>query len=185
MLLLQNNVDSHQRPHTSEYGSSDTCDELRTFSDDTSDNYPSQGAKCISLSLSENRMSNSLATLFKNLCTHDDIGNLREMNEPPPPGLEDYPKHLVPLPTSKFRPSRSDDCSPKIGEFIARAMCRQKLHDDVLREWKSLFVDASLQQFLIAWRASKKPSEPDANEVQKCYLSFLNFSYKINNWVSV
>ncbi|XP_062163830.1 histone-lysine N-methyltransferase ATXR7 isoform X2 [Alnus glutinosa] len=165
--LNENTVDSLiQCLDTSEYGSSDMCDELRTGGTETSDNYLSKAAKPINQSLSENRMSNLLEKVFKDLCTHlDDIVDHEDIDEPPTPGFEDNPKTLVPLHVCKFRPSRSDECIPKIGAYVAMAVCRQKLHDDVLREWKSLFIDASLHQCLISWHASKKkPCEPDGNE---------------------
>lgn len=173
--MLQNTVDSLiQCLDTDEYGSSDMCDELRTSGTETSDNYLSQAAKPINQSLSENCMSNLLEKVFKDLCTHfDDIVDHEDIDEPPTPGFEDNPKNLVPLHICKFRPSRSDECIPKIGEYVAMAMCRQKLHHDVLREWKSLFIDASLKQCLISWHASKNSCEPDGNEVTLINLSFL------------
>jgi hypothetical protein len=178
--LLQNTVDSLiQCRGTSEYGSPDICDEFRTGGTETSDNYLSQAAKPINQSLSENCMSNLLEKVFKDLCTDlDDIVDHEDIDEPPTPGFEDNPKTLVPSHTCKFQPSRSDECIPKIGEYVAMAMCRQKLHDDVLREWKSSFIDASLHQCLISWHASKNPYEPDGNEVTLINLSFFyKFSY--------
>ncbi|XP_050268082.1 histone-lysine N-methyltransferase ATXR7 isoform X1 [Quercus robur] len=139
-------------------------DELRTGANKTSDDYPSQAAKPISQSLSENGVSNLLANAFKNICTNDDMGENEEINEPLPPGFEDNPKTIFPLHISKFRPSRSDECIPKIGEYVAMAMCRQKLHDDVLREWKYFFMDAFLHQFLVSWFTPKKPRQPDGIE---------------------
>ncbi|KAL4650567.1 hypothetical protein ACB092_01G096400 [Castanea dentata] len=139
-------------------------DELRTGANKTSDDYLSQAAKPISQSLSDNGVSNLLASAFKDICTNEDMGENEEINEPLPPGFEDNTKTVVPLHISKFRPSRSDECIPKIGEYVAMAMFRQKLHDDVLREWKSLFMDASLHQFLVSWRTPKKPCQPDGIE---------------------
>ena len=48
-----------------------TQDELRTGANKTSDNYPSQAAKPIGQSLSENGVSNLLANAFKNIYTND------------------------------------------------------------------------------------------------------------------
>ena len=143
-----------------------TQDELRTGANKTSDDYPSQAAKPISQSQSENGVSNLLANAFKNICTNDDMGENEEINEPLPPGFEDNPKTIFPLHISKFRPSRSDECIPKIGEYVAMAMCRQKLHDDVLRGWKYMFMDAYLPQFLVSWFTPKKPRQPDGIEVK-------------------
>ncbi|KAG6648175.1 histone-lysine N-methyltransferase ATXR7 isoform X1 [Carya illinoinensis] len=154
-----------QCPHPSEYDSSHMGDELRTSANETSSNDPSQAAKPMNQRLSESCMSNLLASVFKDLCTDvDHIVDYEEMNEPPTPGFEDNPKIPAPLTTCKFRPSRSDEFTPMIGDYVAMAMCRQKLHGDVLREWKSLFLDVCLHQFITSWRASKKPYEPDANK---------------------
>ncbi|OMO94655.1 hypothetical protein COLO4_16220 [Corchorus olitorius] len=87
-----------------------------------------------------------------------------KVDEPPAPGLEGNAGTLVPSRINKFRPSRSDEHIPKIGEYVAMAMCRQKLHDDVLREWNSSFIGSSLSQFLISWRALKKQRLCDGNE---------------------
>lgn len=116
-----------------------------------------------------------MAEAFKRL--FGKVGNVsseREVNEPPPPGLKVKSGTLVPSHNCKFRPLTSVECSPKIGEYVAMAMCRQKLHDDVLREWKSSFAaDDSLHQFLISWCSSKKHCKADGKEVLITTLYFL------------
>ncbi|OMO80070.1 hypothetical protein CCACVL1_13179 [Corchorus capsularis] len=96
--------------------------------------------------------------------TFGDAIDEEKADEPPAPGLEGNAGTLVPSRINKFRPSRSDEHIPKIGEYVAMAMCRQKLHDDVLREWNSSFIGSSLSQFLISWRALKKQRLCDGNE---------------------
>lgn len=165
-LLLQASVDSAvQCPLRSTDGSSDTCDELGISSkmsaemilSSVSPETASQGAKPFDCSVRENRMSNLLENAFKELCSHvDDMVVDQEINEPLPPGLVDKAKAVISSQTCKFRPSRSDECIPKIGEYVATAMCRKKLHDSVINEWKSSFIDCVLHQFLASWRTSKK-----------------------------
>ncbi|KAM1018405.1 hypothetical protein ACFX15_039297 [Malus domestica] len=94
---------------------------------------------------------------FKELCSRvDDMSVDQQVNEPLSPGLVGKAKAVVPSHTCKFRPSKSDECVPKIVEYTAIAMCWKNLHDYVIREWKSLFIDCSLDQFLASWCTSKK-----------------------------
>ncbi|KAH0981359.1 hypothetical protein GBA52_008536 [Prunus armeniaca] len=164
--LMKANVDSAvQCPQRSTDGSSETCDELGISSkmsaemimSNVSPETASQVAKPFDRSVRENRMSNLLENAFKELCSDvDDMVVDQEINEPLPPGLVDKAKAVISSQTCKFRPSRSDECIPKIGEYIATAMCRKKLHDSVINEWKSSFIDCVLHQFLASWRTSKK-----------------------------
>ncbi|KAM1363455.1 hypothetical protein ACFX2H_028147 [Malus domestica] len=163
--LMKENVGSSQCPSNSIGGSSDSCDELRISStkstemnpSDVSPQSPSQVAQPVDHSVPEIQMSNLLENAFKELCSHvDDMSVDQDINEPLPPGLVDKAKAVVASHTCKFRPSKSDECIPKIGEYTATAMCRKKLHDYVIRDWKSLFIDCSLQQFLASWHTSKK-----------------------------
>lgn len=164
--LMKANVDSAvQCPLRSTDGSSDTCDELGISSkmsaemilSNVSPETASQVAKPFDRSVRENRMCNLLENAFKEYCSHvDDMVVDQEINEPLPPGLVDKAKAVISSQTCKFRPSRSDECIPKIGEYIATAMCRKKLHDSVINEWKSSFIDCVLHQFLASWRTSKK-----------------------------
>ncbi|BFG20517.1 hypothetical protein CerSpe_067910 [Prunus speciosa] len=164
--LMKANVNSAvQCPLRSTDGSSDTCDELGISSKMSADmilsnvspETASQVAKPFDRSVHENQMSNLLENAFKEYCSHvDDMVVDQEINEPLPPGLVGKAKAVISSQTCKFRPSRSDECIPKIGEYIATAMCRKKLHDSVINEWKSSFIDCVLHQFLASWRTSKK-----------------------------
>lgn len=175
--MSQDTVDSSiQRPHPSEFGFSDTHDETRIdfngvsaeiISSDNSQN-PLQAGKPSHQSVCENLMCNFLANAFKKSGAYvEDVVDDQEIDELPPPGFEENARSLVPSHICKFRPSRSDECVPKIGEYVAMAMCRQKLHDDVLREWKSMFADGILHQFLISLHASKHRAS-QGNEVWIC-----------------
>ncbi|KAJ9186261.1 hypothetical protein P3X46_001859 [Hevea brasiliensis] len=94
----------------------------------------------------------------------------QNINEPPPPGFEDNIRTLVPSSTCKFQLSRSDESIPKIREYVAMAVCRQKLHDDVLKGWISFFIDDILGQYVGLHHTSKGPLEPDSN-VEGTYIT--------------
>lgn len=115
-------------------------------------------------SSSGNHMSDVFANAFKQLCAsigdevdEEEIGDL-------PPGFEENFQTSLPHYNSKFRPSRLIECNPKITEYVATALCRQKLHDEILDEWKSLFLDSAFNQAFIS-STVKKNFQSDRHEV--------------------
>lgn len=113
----------------------------------------------------ENSSSNSLSRAFLKMCLHlTNTATDIDIDELSPPGFEKS-ETLAPLQISKIPSARSHECFPKISVYVALAMCRQKLHDDVLRECNSVFVVDSLNKFLIAWRSSKKQRKVQSMEV--------------------
>ncbi|XP_062025627.1 histone-lysine N-methyltransferase ATXR7 [Rosa rugosa] len=157
---IKENIDCSPR---SIGGSSDLCDNLRNSNNTSAEIILSEICptpeveKPFHSSFPENRMSNFLASAFKEVCSHvDDLDGDQEVNEPSPPGLIANVKTLGQSPICKFRPSRSEECIPKIGAYVATAMLRKKLHDDVIGEWKSSFIDLALNKFLASWRTSRK-----------------------------
>lgn len=108
-----------------------------------------------------NSVANSLFGMFKEICTNEGCAFNEDSNELPAPGLEENPTFLIPSPTCKFRPSSSNKCSPKIEGYVMLAICRQKLHEAVLKEWTSLYKDDLLRQFITSWIASKKHCNPN------------------------
>ncbi|XP_027903109.1 histone-lysine N-methyltransferase ATXR7 [Vigna unguiculata] len=100
-------------------------------------------------SASGNLMSDIFSKAFKELCGYgDDV--VEEEIDNLPPGIEKKSQTVVLHHELKFRPSRSVECHPKITEYVATALCRQKLHDGVLEEWKSVFLDSVLDQVFIS-----------------------------------
>ncbi|CAL0334913.1 unnamed protein product [Lupinus luteus] len=75
----------------------------------------------------------------------DDIVDEEEIGDLPP-GFEENFETSLPHFNSKFQPSSLVECNPKITEYVATALCRQKLHDEVIDEWKSLFLDSILKK---------------------------------------
>ncbi|CAL5416354.1 unnamed protein product [Camellia sinensis] len=95
--------------------------------------------------------------------------NDQKVHEPCPPGFEDNLRD-VPSMVDKFQTSWSDEYLTKIRESVVMAMFRQKLHDGVLREWKSLFVDHALHEHLLSW-SSKKHCRLHASEIGECKMN--------------
>lgn len=77
------------------------------------------------------------------------------IDEPPPPGLEEWTTSLdIPLET-KFRPSKLERHIPVIQKYITLALCRQRLHDEVLKEWKSSHITGILCKCFDSWGAMR------------------------------
>ncbi|RDY03803.1 Histone-lysine N-methyltransferase ATXR7, partial [Mucuna pruriens] len=117
---------------------------------------------------SGNHMSDVFSKAFKELygCVDDVV---EEEIDDLPPGLEEKYQTVVLHNNSKFRPSRLFECNPKITEYVATALCRQKLHDEVLEEWKSLFLDSVLNQVFISSNTIKKHLKFDGHEKGKTF----------------
>lgn len=106
-------------------------------------------------SASGNLMSDIFSKAFKELSGYvDDV--VEEEIDTLPPGIEEKSQPVLLHHNSKFRPSRLVECHPKITEYIATALCRQKLHDEALEEWKSLYLDSVLNQVFISSSTIKK-----------------------------
>ncbi|XP_062099422.1 histone-lysine N-methyltransferase ATXR7 isoform X2 [Humulus lupulus] len=149
------------------------CDKLKTSLDETSAQITSPN---ISPSLSliakpshghvfENHMPELFSAVFKEFCVHgDDLVADQESSEPPPPGFEDNVRIFAPSNVNKLKPSRSNERTHKIGEYVTTAMCRQRLHEDVLKELKSSFIKYTLHQFISSLRTSRKLRKLERNE---------------------
>ncbi|KAG1358998.1 histone-lysine N-methyltransferase ATXR7 [Cocos nucifera] len=77
------------------------------------------------------------------------------IDEPPPPGLEEWPTSLDILQETKFRPSKLEGHIPVIQKYIVLALCRQKLHDELLKEWKSSHIAGILYKYFDSWGAMR------------------------------
>ncbi|XP_058220438.1 histone-lysine N-methyltransferase ATXR7 isoform X2 [Rhododendron vialii] len=116
------------------------------------------------VSLHKSSLSNFLSSAFATLNAHEEnIVNDEESDEPCPPGFEEKFGGVVPSRIEKIRPSSSNEYITKIGSYVVITMFRLKLHDVVLREWKSLFAD-HLHEFLISSSSVKKYMKFHASE---------------------
>ncbi|KAJ4967235.1 hypothetical protein NE237_019084 [Protea cynaroides] len=87
-----------------------------------------------------------------------------ELNVPPPPGVEDVSKPIVPSEDIKFRPSLLNACIPQVVKYVTMAICRQRLHIDVLKEWRSSFVEGVLHRCFLSWCALRRKYESNVSE---------------------
>ncbi|KAL9238476.1 hypothetical protein vseg_012892 [Gypsophila vaccaria] len=76
-------------------------------------------------------------------------------DEPSPPGWQSGHSNAISSGDHKVRRLVLDVSIPKWQKFVFLAICRQKLHDEVLREWKSSFHDSLHSQ--IQQRDQEKP----------------------------
>ncbi|XP_028758604.1 LOW QUALITY PROTEIN: histone-lysine N-methyltransferase ATXR7-like [Neltuma alba] len=112
--------------------------------------------------ISGNRMSTLFSSAFQELHANvSDVVNEKEIGDISPPGCEKNLKTIIPQYNYKYRPSRSVESVPKITKYVTTALCRQKLHSEVLEEWKSLFLDAAFDQLFASFCTTKKISQPD------------------------
>ena len=88
----------------------------------------------------------------------DEVDTL-DIHEPPPPGCESGITR--PSLRCNFRPVRSKESVPEIEEYVATALCRQKLHNVVMKDWKSLFMKCSLKEFLASQKGSHQVSRKE------------------------
>ncbi|KAI9126474.1 hypothetical protein K1719_002070 [Acacia pycnantha] len=113
-------------------------------------------------SISGNHMSTLFSRAFQELHANvGDVDNEKEIGDTLPPGCEKNSKTILPQYNYKYRPSRLVENVPKITQYVTTALCRQKLHSEVLEEWKSSFLDAAFNHLFASFCATKKVSQPD------------------------
>uniref|UniRef100_A0ACD6AQC3 Uncharacterized protein n=3 Tax=Avena sativa TaxID=4498 RepID=A0ACD6AQC3_AVESA len=85
--------------------------------------------------------SPSYASIFEKLdaCETTDLD---ESFDEVPPGMEMGAPSVVVMEKNKYRPSKSVNSMPVISRYITLAVCRQTLHENVVKEWASLLSDA-------------------------------------------
>jgi len=84
----------------------------------------------------------------------------KEADKPPPPGLEECSVPVSIFQKTKIRPSKMGDPVPLMGKYVALAVCRQRLHDEVLKECKT-FVLADALHSSCAVRSALRNDESD------------------------
>ncbi|GFY86361.1 SET domain protein 25 [Actinidia rufa] len=127
------------------------CPDSNTILSDDSQSPSQSGEPFLEPTVSRHKssLSNIFSSAFAKLHVHvQNVVDDQETGKPYPPGFEDNLRTVVPLRIDKIQPSRPNECIVKIGRYVAMALFRQKLHNDVLREWKSLFADHALHDSL-------------------------------------
>ncbi|WJX23899.1 [histone H3]-lysine(4) N-trimethyltransferase [Trifolium repens] len=123
----------------------------------------------ICLPSSGDHMSNVFSKAFQELCGHsNDVADEEEIGDLPP-GFEKNSQTIFPHRNSKFRPSRLVECNPKITEYVAAALCRQKLHVEVLEEWKFSILDSTIKQIFMSSCTLKKKIQSRGHEKGKSF----------------
>ena len=143
---------------------------------------PVKAGNCFGESASGNHKSDIFSKAFKELCGYvDDV--VEEEIDDLPPGLEKS-QTVVPHYNSKFRPSRSAESNPKITEYVATALCRQKLHDEVLEKWRLLFLNSVPQQVFISSSTVKKHFKSDGYKVRILLIQIFNIYENLKYCIS-
>ncbi|KAK1305514.1 Histone-lysine N-methyltransferase ATX2 [Acorus calamus] len=137
-----------------------SCDEARPCQEvDGYDSADAPPSTAVNLPDAQQLMANSIFSVFEKLAlpVMNGVDDL-EFNEPTPPGLEECPTLCIPLDTPKdikFRPSIADECVPRMDLYVVLAIFRQKLHCEVIKEWKF----SLLKDHFDKWYASTKRNE--------------------------
>lgn len=76
-------------------------------------------------------------------------------DEPPPPGLDDCSSMILPR-KAKFQPAKMMGHIPLIDKYVTMAVFRQKLHDQVLKMWKSSYFNDALHTCFLSCGALRK-----------------------------
>ncbi|KAL5206033.1 hypothetical protein ABZP36_034242 [Zizania latifolia] len=106
--------------------------------------------------------SASYSSIFESLDVHEGA-ELDNSFDEVPPGTETGLPPLVLMDKNKYKPSKSIDSMPVISRYINLALFRQTLHDNVQKEWTSLFSDA-LSKCLDSWYTRKNTVAKTAHE---------------------
>ncbi|CAI0381449.1 unnamed protein product, partial [Linum tenue] len=107
---------------------------------------PLSNPKCASLAVANQlALKNTTSSFLASTFGKAHICGLNVASSPTPPGSEDGVTTLLP-PLCKFHVSTSNEPHSRIKQYIALALCRQKLHDNAVGEWKNCFFDDLLQQ---------------------------------------
>ncbi|MQL70555.1 hypothetical protein Taro_002848, partial [Colocasia esculenta] len=84
-----------------------------------------------------------------------DTVDVQENDEPPPPGLDQCTMPLKALPETKFKPPKFEEYIPMTDAYVSLAICRQRLHADVLRHWRRSFLSDALYEHFLSWFDSR------------------------------
>lgn len=149
--LLQENLSSFRGSQYNLKGSGEKKNDLVDSSDSQRLLHEGESSEQIT---SEDIIANIFSTTL-DTPVNDELDTL-DIHEPPPPGCESNIK--MPSLRCNFRPIRSKESIPEMEEYVAKALCRQELHNVVLKDWSSVFMKFSLNEFLASRKGSQQLS---------------------------
>ncbi|CAN1781580.1 Histone-lysine N-methyltransferase ATXR7 [Linum perenne] len=112
--------------------------------------------------------SSYLASAFGKIHINKDVlDDLDVACQPSPPGFDGVTTLLPP--TSEVHLPKSSEHHSRIKQYIALALCRQKLHDNSVGEWKTRVFPSLIKQCLRSFPVSGKQSgfDSDKDEVDR------------------
>ncbi|KAL6626751.1 hypothetical protein ACP70R_030477 [Stipagrostis hirtigluma subsp. patula] len=111
----------------------------------------------------------SYASIFEKLNICDTV-DWDETFEELPPGMENGLDLLTLKDKNRYQPSKSVNHIPLISRYITLALCRQRLHEDVVKGWASLLSD-TISECLDSWYTRKNavPKSTDGSSKLKEY----------------
>lgn len=68
------------------------------------------------------------------------VSGAKDLNERPSSRIEEFSIPVSLFQKAKIRPSKKDDPVPLMSKYVTVAVCRQKLHDEVLKECTTIFL---------------------------------------------
>ncbi|TVU47345.1 hypothetical protein EJB05_06942 [Eragrostis curvula] len=121
-------------------------------------------------------LSISYTSIFQkmDICKTAELG---ESFDEIPPGME---AGLVPLALMKkkrYKPSKSINPIPVISRYITLALYRQILHENVMKEWTSLF-SGTISKCLDSWHTSQNDRPVDGSSKLKEYTYYRKRKFK-------
>ncbi|CAN1315834.1 Histone-lysine N-methyltransferase ATXR7 [Linum perenne] len=125
--------------------------------------------------------SSYLASAFGKIHINKDVlDDLDVACQPSPPGFDGVTTLLPP--TSEVHLPKSSEHHSRIKQYIALALCRQKLHDNSVGEWKTRVFPSLIKQCLRSFPVSGKQSGFDSDKVPKLlsikiFVSFYMLSF--------
>lgn len=72
------------------------------------------------------------------------VSDGKGLDEAPPPGLEECSIPASVFQKAKIRPSKIEDSVNLMSKYVSVAVCRQRLHGDVLEEYRRCFLTEAL-----------------------------------------
>ncbi|XP_062204737.1 histone-lysine N-methyltransferase ATXR7 isoform X2 [Phragmites australis] len=137
-------------------------DETLRVAEMTTDKMLSSHAEYLPLSV-------AYASIFEkiDICK---TAELDESSDEVPPGMETGLVPLALMDKNGYQPSKSTNPIPVISRYITLALCRQRLHENVVKEWTSLFSDTISKCFDSCYtRQTAVPKSADGSSKLKEY----------------